>query len=162
MTTSPTRRLEGTTDVVLDAPPSDVFAALTDVDRLPTWNEHITRVLDAPDGPLAEGAEWVVLITAMGTSWRSRTHLSVYDPIGYRFEYESRTDDGNPSWAAWRWLVLPLPDGRSRVSVAWSVNPRTFWRRVIFSKIRRSQLTREVPASLAALTRSLEAARPAT
>ena len=159
MTTLLSRHLEGATRAVVDAPAPDVFAALTDVDRLPAWNAHIPRVLEAPAGPLAEGVEWVVQMRAMGATWPSRARVSRYDPETYRFEHVSRSDDGNPSFADWRWLVTPLPDGRCEVSVAWELNPRSFWRRLLFSKIRRSQLGDEVPLSLAALARTVPSRR---
>ncbi|MGZ4544608.1 MAG: SRPBCC family protein [Blastococcus sp.] len=157
MTTLLSRHLEGATRAVVDAPAPEVFAALTDVERLPGWNAHIPRVIEAPAGPLAEGVEWVVQMAAMGTTWPSRARVSLFDPGAYRFEHVSRSDDGNPSWADWRWQVTPLPDGRSEVSVAWALNPRTFWRRLLFSKIRRSQLDDEVPTSLDALARTVSA-----
>jgi len=159
MTIILTRHFEGATDAVLDAPAPDVFAALTDIDRLPTWNAHIERVLEPASAPLDEGVEWVVRMRAMGTTWPSRARVLVHDPVAYRFEHVSRSDDGNPSWADWRWQVTPLPDGRSRLSVSWAVNPRTFWRQLLFSKIRHAQLDEEVPASLAALARTVAVSR---
>src|SRR5512140_2862584 len=98
MATILTQHFEGAADSVVDAPAPDVFAALTDVDRLPTWNAHIARVLEAPAGPLAEGVEWVVLMSVVGGTWHSRARVLVYDPATYRFEHISRSDDGNPTW----------------------------------------------------------------
>jgi len=155
MTTLLSRHFEGATRAVVDAPAPEVFAALTDVERLPAWNAHIPRVIEAPGGPLAEGVEWVVQIRVLGATWHSRARVSLYDPAACRFEHVSQSDDGNPSWADWRWHVTPLPDGRSEVSVAWALNPRTFWRRLLFVKIRRSQLDDEVPTSLDALARTV-------
>src|SRR4051794_11243466 len=112
MTTAPqksllVRRRDGAASVEMDTPAIDVFTTITDVAVLPRWNAHIRRVLDAPDGPLVEGAEWVVLMSAMGTTWRSRARVLVLQPGSFRFEHLSRTDDGNPSWAGWRWQVAP-------------------------------------------------------
>lgn len=78
-----------------------------------------------------------------------------------RFVYQSRTDDGNPSYARWRWEVSDHADG-SQVSVTWELHPVTFWRRVLLVRIRSRQLARtEIPASLAALARAVLDAQPA-
>jgi uncharacterized protein YndB with AHSA1/START domain len=153
------RRREGAASVEMDAPASEVFAAITDVAALPRWNAHIRRVLDAPDGPLVEGAEWVVLMSAMGTTWPSRGRVLVLHPETFRFEHLSRSDDGNPSWAGWRWQVTPLGARRARLSVEWDINPRTFWRRALFARLRDRQLAEEVTTSLAVLAGTLSARR---
>jgi uncharacterized protein YndB with AHSA1/START domain len=134
--------------------PDDVFAFLSDVDRLPDWNAIMTRVVERPD-TLAPGAEWVVEFKALGNMWRSRSKLQEYDPTGHVFAYRSCTDDGNPSYAIWRWAVEPVGEGESRVTVSWDLNPATFWRRVLLARIRAHQLRREVPASIDALARAL-------
>ena len=152
-------RLEGSASVVVDAPAADVFAVLTDVERLPEWNAHIRRVLEPPAGPPAEGADWVVLMAASGTTWNSRARTLRYDPDTHHFAHVSRTDDGNPSWAGWCWQVTDVPGGGSRLDVTWDINPRTFWRRALFARLRRAQLADEVPRSLTALARLVPAVR---
>ena len=77
------------------------------------------------------------------------------------FEHISQSDDGNPSYAVWRWSVTPHERG-ARIAVEWSGYPKTFWRRLLFARLRRKQLQREVPTSLHALAYHLapsEAAR---
>ena len=135
-------------------PADDVFAFLTDVDRLPEWNAIIAEVVERPD-VVQHDAEWVVQIKAMGTSWRSRSKVEEYDPQRRAFSYRSCTDDGNPSYAIWRWQLEPDGDGASRVTVSWDLHPETFWRRVLLSRIRGHQLEQEVPASIGALTRAM-------
>jgi hypothetical protein len=77
--------------------------------------------------------------------------LETLDPARRRFEYLAGTDDGNPSRALWTWQVDDDPLG-SRVTVSWDLRPITFWRRVLFVRIRGRQLARtEVPGSLRAL-----------
>jgi hypothetical protein len=50
-------------------PAEDVFAFLTDIDRLPEWNAIIAEVVERPD-VVQHDAECVVEIKAMGTvSW---------------------------------------------------------------------------------------------
>jgi uncharacterized protein YndB with AHSA1/START domain len=158
-TASPTsllvHRRAGAASVEIDAPASEVFAAITDVPALPRWNVHIRRVLDAPGGPLVEGAEWVVLMRAMGTTWPSRGRVLVLDTGTFRFEHLSRTDDGNPSWAGWRWQVTPSGARRARLSVEWDINPRTFWRRALLARLRDRRLAEEVTTSLTVLADQL-------
>jgi uncharacterized protein YndB with AHSA1/START domain len=145
---------------VVGASADSVFRTLTDIDQLPTWNETMTRVVDRPR-TLEPGAEWVVEFHVLGRTWNSRSTLDELDTTSRRFAYRSRTDDGNPSEASWRWEVAEDPAG-SRVTVTWSLRPVTFWRRVLLGRIRNRQLARsEVPASLQALTAAALAANAA-
>lgn len=139
------------TTAVLDASADAVFSTLTDLARLPEWNEVITKVLEQPES-LRPGAEWVVELHALGSRWPSRSTVLDHDPAERRFRYQSRTDDGNPSRAEWEWQVKALSPTTCEVTVSWLVQPRTFWRRVLLARIRARQLRhREVPASLARL-----------
>lgn len=100
------------------------IALITDVHWLPAWNARIHRVLST---------------------------TVTYDASRRVFEYTSRTDDGNPSRAQWRWQVTPISGQRSRIEVTWLGAPRTFWRHAVFARLRRHQLRDEVPTSLRAL-----------
>lgn len=139
------------------AHPDTVFGIVTDISGLPSWNAAMTAVVDQPER-LEVGAEWVVEFHALGQTWRSRSVLEELDVAARRFTYRSGTDDGNPSYARWTWVVEQ--DGRgSRVTVQWSLHPVTFWRRVLLVRIRGRQLARrEVPTSLAALAAAATAA----
>lgn len=138
------------------ADPDVTLRTLCDLDRLPDWNPGITRLIEAPEA-LVPGAEWVVEVAALGQRWPSRSRLSVLDEAARRFEYRSMTDDGNPSYAEWVWVVRPAAHG-CEVSVSWTLHPATFWRRVLLGRIRLRQLRRsEVPASLDALEGTLTA-----
>jgi uncharacterized protein YndB with AHSA1/START domain len=135
---------------VIAADPDAVFAALTDVAALPSWNARMTAVVECPT-ELTPGSEWVVEFRVFGRSWRSRSTLEALDRSARRFVHTSRTDDGNPSYARWEWRVEPDAAG-SRVEVTWSLHPVTFWRRVLLVRVRARQLAGgELPASLAAL-----------
>lgn len=134
----------------VDASPVRVLDVLVDVPGLPTWNAAIKRAVDVPV-ELEAGAEWVVEMSALGQSWHSRSRLVELDRGRGVLAYRSCTDDGNPSYAEWRWEARPQGQG-SDVTVTWSLHPQTFWRRVLLARIRERQLgRREVPASLAAL-----------
>jgi uncharacterized protein YndB with AHSA1/START domain len=140
----------GTATGTVSAPPAAVFVAITDIDRLPEWNKTIQRVVERPD-TLTEGSEWVVAVKPPGMpEWLSRATTVVHDPVGHRFRYRSCTDDGNPSWAVWEWRAEAAGSG-STVTVSWELHPKTFARRVFFSRVRNRALRREVQVSIEAL-----------
>jgi uncharacterized protein YndB with AHSA1/START domain len=135
---------------ILAASADDVFSAVTDTSRLQEWNAAITAVLEQPDH-LVVGAQWVVGMHALGQSWHSRSVVETLDPLGRCFTYRSVTDDGNPSYALWTWVVADHPEG-ALVTVAGELHPQTFWRRVLLVRIRSRQLAHsELTRSLAAL-----------
>lgn len=134
---------------VLEVSADDAFGTLTDIARLPEWNDAITAVLHRPDH-LDVGAEWVVEMHALGQSWHSRSRVDVLDAAARCFSHRSVTDDGNPSYALWSWDVSEHPRG-ARVAVSAELHPRTFWRRVLLVHIRSRQLAHELDRSLAAL-----------
>ena len=153
----------GTESVRLGAPADDVFALLTDVDRLPEWNEHLHHVVERPGGPMSPGTQWVVQVRAMGTKWPSRATVLTLDRASRTFEHRSVSDDGNPSFVLWSWTVAPVEHG-SELTVTWTGQPRTFWRRLLLAQVRAPRLADEVRTSLAGLEaylrRSTGAARP--
>lgn len=140
----------------IEAGPARVMYVLTDVAGLSTWNSAITSTVQAPV-ELSEGVEWVVELAALGQRWNSRSRVLELDREAGVFAYRSCTDDGNPSYAKWRWEVRPKGQG-SEVMVTWSLHPQTFWRRALLVRIRERQLARvEVPGSLAALEQACRA-----
>ena len=147
----------GTAVGTISSPASEVFGLLTDIDRLPEWNTIIVKVVERPE-TLSPGAEWVVQLKALGNSWESRSTIEEYDPGRCVFSYQSRTDDGNPSYARWRWTVEAAAGGESRVTVTWDLHPQTFWRRAVLVRVRSRQLRREVAASIDSLARALRKA----
>jgi len=144
------KHFEGTATTQIDAEPQAVFAALTDIARLPEWNDRIAAVVQPPGGSLAPGSVWKVQMHVPPAKWVSVATVRTYDPVTLRFAHRSQTDDGNPSYADWTWKVTPAGDG-AQLSVTWDINPRTFWRQLLFAKLRRRQLADEVPTSLAAI-----------
>ena len=139
---------------MVSSTPTEVFTLLTDIDRLPEWNRIIVSVAERPDA-MTPGAQWVVRLKAMGSSWPSRSTLEEFDPDRHVLAYRSCTDDGNPSYARWRWTVEPDGDAGSVVTVNWDLHPQTFWRRVLLARMRDRQLRSEVPASIESLARTL-------
>ena len=146
-------RATGASSTLLGIEPDAAFATFTDLARLPRWNEKMTRVVALPD-QVEPGAEWTVEFAMFGRRWLSRSRVTILDTAGRRFEYRTHTDDGNPSFADWHWGVEPEGNG-CRVHVSWELYALTFWRRVLFSRVRARQLThKEVPASLAAMAKA--------
>jgi uncharacterized protein YndB with AHSA1/START domain len=135
----------------VDADADAVFAVITTPERLPEWNSVIRATLEVPP-ELAPGAQWVVQLRALGQSWSSRSTVTTLDRATRVFAHRSQTDDGNPSHADWTWRITPRPDG-CEVRVAVDVHPETFWRRVLFARIRARQLRNEIPRSLDSLAK---------
>ena len=145
--------MRGSATMLVGAPADDAFTRITDLEHLHDWNDIIREVVERP-AELAPGAEWVVELRAMGTTWRSRSRVTVFDPSGRRFEYRSQTDDGNPSYVDWCWHVDDDARG-ALVTVTWDLHPATFWRRTLLARVRNRQLRGEVSDSLRALDRLL-------
>jgi hypothetical protein len=144
----------GSASARIDADPDAVFAWLTDLDHLPDWNAAIEQVAERP--PVLEpGARWVVVMHPPWLPrWRSRSTVVELDRTRRRFVHRTVPDDGDPSYLTWRWEVEPAGRG-SEVRVLWEAHLLTPLRRLVGGRVRRPQLAREVPTSLAALRRHL-------
>ena len=142
-------------------PCNDVFEHITNIDLLPTWNRAIEQVVESPPA-LTPGAEWVVVMhpSAM-PRWKSRSRGVEEITPGTSFTYRSQTDDGNPSFVTWQWLLTPAIDGTD-VTVRWDGYPQTVGRRLVGAPLRRRMLQHEAPASLESLRRVLEPATGAS
>ena len=143
----------GSATVHLEATPEAVFELITDVGRLPEWNDAIESVAEQPP-ELAEGAEWLVVMhPARLMRWQSRSTAQEIDRDKRRFAYRTVNADGNPSYAVWHWQVNPADDG-SEVMVTWDVFLKTADRRWLAGPLRRRGLRHEVAASLPAIDRA--------
>jgi len=129
----------------------EVFSLVTDPSRLPSWNQAITEVVEAPDH-LEPGSVWKIRLHALSQSWVSASEVATIDPVSGVFSYRSRTDDGNPSFADWEWLVDPDGEGGSKVTVTVELHPTTFLRKHVLIRLRRPALRKEMGASLQALS----------
>lgn len=145
---------------VIDASADEVFHIVTDIARLAEWNRAITAVIERPDR-ITVGDRWTVEMSALGQRWHSRSEVEVLDPVGRCFAYRSATDDGNPSYALWTWVVADHAAG-ALVTVACELHPATFWRRALLVRIRSFQLARrELVESLVALDARAQRSAPA-
>ncbi len=146
-----TRQVEGSTTTHVSASPDEVFATVTNVERLTEWNDRI-EALESPPRPLVVGDHWVVRMRLPGKRFSSISEVLELDGVTRRFSYRSKPDDANPSHTVWTWRVDDAGDGTSRVTVSWSLRPRTFGRHIAVA-IRR----RMIPSEVAASTRRLAA-----
>ncbi|HET7014492.1 MAG TPA: SRPBCC family protein [Streptosporangiaceae bacterium] len=139
----------------IDAAPTAVFDFITNVDRLPEWNDAIEAVVDKPPA-LVQGAEWTVKIHPHGLPpWKSISRVVDIDRQSGRFAHETRNADGNPSYVRWAWQVTGAGAG-AELTVSWDCYLKTFDRRVLGGPVRKRQLSREVPSSLAAIGRAVQ------
>src|SRR5258707_949151 len=92
-------------------------------------------------------------------SWQSISRVEELDRRRCRFAYETRNADGNPSYVRWAWEVVGAGTG-AEVTVTWDCYLKTFDRRVVRGPLRKRQLAREVPKSLAAMTGAVMASDP--
>jgi uncharacterized protein YndB with AHSA1/START domain len=150
------KEFHGSASTQVDAPPQAVYDLISDVGRLTEWNTAIEAVVDRPPA-LAKGVEWTVKMHPPHVpSWRSVSRVETIDRPNLRFAYETRNVDGNPSYTRWAWAVVGT-DNSAEVSVSWDVYLKTLDRRILAGPLRKRQLEREVPKSLAALSNSLTA-----
>lgn len=138
----------------IDAAPTAVFDFITDIDRLPEWNAAIEAVLAKPPA-LVPGAEWTVKVHPRGLPpWNSISRVGEIDRPGGRFAHETRNADGNPSYVRWAWQVTGAGT-QTELTVTWDCYLKTFDRRFLGGPVRKRQLSREVPLSLAAIGRAV-------
>ncbi len=151
MTTEAEPRFRGEVSARVDARAADVFALITDINRLHRWNAAVEGLVDGPV-ELEVGSEWIVTMHVPKLPrWRSRSTVTHLDPEQRRFVYASTSDDRNPSYVDWFWEIADRGD-HCVVTVRWHGYPLTFFRQRLGAPMRARQLTREVAASLAALT----------
>ena len=134
------------------ATPDEVFDLITSVDRLPEWNADLPKVVQ-PGLLCDEGDEWVMEIHALGSHWNSRSTVIERDPnpgAPVRLSGPAKRRR-QPVVCALDVGVDLLVDEGTRISVRWSLRPRTFWRKALFARIRHRQLRGEVATSLRAL-----------
>ena len=149
----------GRASVRVNASPQAVFALITDVNRLPEWSAAIEAVVERPSA-LAEGVEWTIKMHPPRVpSWKSISRIEELDHRHFRFAYQTRNADGNPSYVKWAWKVVAVGNG-AEVTVTWDCYLKTFDRRVLAGPMRKRQLAREVPKSLNAMASAVIATEP--
>jgi len=144
------QEFHGRASARIDAAPEQIFDLITDVGRLPEWNSAIEAVVRRP-AALVPGAEWqITMHPPRLPRWGSISRVEEIDSRSLRFSYETRNADGNPSRVKWAWQITPDGHGAT-VAVTWHCYLKTFDRRVFAGPLRKRQLAREVPRSIAAI-----------
>ena len=67
-------------EVVIDRPPADVFAYLTDLAHLPEWQGSVQEIVPDEDGPLEEGACFTEVRRVAGKRIESRLEVGALAP----------------------------------------------------------------------------------
>ena len=151
------KEFHGRASTRVDAAAQAVFDLITDVARLPEWNAAIEAVVERQP-TLAKGVEWTVKMHPPHVpSWKSVSRVEELDRDSYRFAYETRNADGNPSYVKWAWEIVSIDTG-AEIAVSWDCYLETFDRRVLAGPLRKRQLAREVPSSLVAIANAVNAA----
>ncbi len=145
------RETAGSVRATVVAAPDDVFDAVTDIGRLAAWNERIDGV-ETPVHELAVGDRWSVRMHLPGKRFTSVSEVLDLDRTARRFSYRSKPDDDNPSHTIWTWDVAAAGDGRSEVTVSWSLRPATLDRRLAVA-MRKRMIPNEVTNSIGRLAK---------
>lgn len=85
------RRIERSIEI--ERPPEDVFAVLTDLDRLPEWATVVAKTRDVSELPLREGCTFRQTIRVLGRELESDWRVTELDPPR-RVAYEARAPGG--------------------------------------------------------------------
>jgi len=64
----------------IDRAPRDVFAYLTDVDRVREWQPATEEVRRETDGPVGVGSRWTQVLRVMGRTIESRIEVTEHEP----------------------------------------------------------------------------------
>jgi len=87
--------IHGHAGTVIEREPRALFAAITDIERLPEWNAAIEKVIECPER-LVDGASWTVgMHPTRGMRWKSVSTLQELDPGCLRFSYRTVNADGS-------------------------------------------------------------------
>lgn len=95
-------------ETVVDAPPAQVWAVLTDFSRMPDWSPELVRMLPLKRGGLRVGQSYLGINRRKAVIWPTRSVVAVLEH-GRALAWDTRS-----SGARWIWELAP--DGeRTRV-----------------------------------------------
>jgi len=103
MSDSAARELRAETTI--DAPPARVWAALTDLDRMPQWSPELIRMVPLKPGGLKVGQQYVGLNRRRAVVWPTRSVVAVLEPE------RSLAWDTRSSGARWIYELAAEGDG---------------------------------------------------
>lgn len=101
MSTAAARELRAET--VVAAPPARVWAALTDLRRMPEWSPELVRMVPLTPGGLRVGQQYVGLNRRKAVLWPTRSVVAVLEP--------ERTLAWDTRSSGARWIYELSPEG---------------------------------------------------
>ncbi len=120
---APARPLLVSESVVIERPPEEVFAYVTDSQNLPEWGEVIREVRKESEGPPREGERYTVDIGFLGRRWEQSFEVSAYEPPR---RYSDRNMGG--PFKDEHTYIFEEAAGGTRLSVAMEMQPGGFFR----------------------------------
>lgn len=142
-----------TREIEIDRPPHDVFALLTDLDRLPEWATIVVGTRDVSELPLREGCTFRQTLRVLGRELESDWRVTELDPPRH-VAYEAAAPGGGT--LTMRQSVAPRVDG-SRVALELDYELPGGWLGELLDRgVVEAQNEREADASLDRLKRLLE------
>jgi uncharacterized protein YndB with AHSA1/START domain len=92
-------------ETVIDAPPERVWAALTDLRRMPEWSPELVRMLPLGRGGLRLGQQYLGLNRRKAAVWPTRSVVTALEP-GRTLAWDTRS-----SGARWIYELTPEEAG---------------------------------------------------
>jgi uncharacterized protein YndB with AHSA1/START domain len=138
----------------IDRAPVDVFAVLTELDRLPEWATIVVGTRDVSELPLREGCTFRQTLRVMGREVESDWRVSELEPPRH-VAYEAAAPEGGT--LTMRQTVAPGGAGGSRVELELDYElPGGWLGELVDRAVVEAQNEREADASLDRLKRLLE------
>jgi uncharacterized protein YndB with AHSA1/START domain len=92
-------------ETVVDAPPTQVWEALTDLSRMPDWSPELVRMLPLKRGGLRVGQWYLGINRRKAVVWPTRSVVAVVEP-GRSLAWDTKS-----SGARWIWELRPEGEG---------------------------------------------------
>ena len=92
-------------EAYVDAPPDRVWAALSDLSRMPDWSPELVRMVPLKRGGLRVGQWYLGINRRNAVVWPTRSVVAEVEP-GRRLTWDTRS-----SGARWIWELVPEGDG---------------------------------------------------
>ncbi len=90
-------------ETTINASPDAVWAALTDLSRMPEWSPELLKMLPLKRGGLREGQWYVGVNLRKGVVWPTRNVVATLEP-GKTLAWDTKTSGS-------RWIFEVSPDG---------------------------------------------------
>lgn len=88
-------------ETFIDAPPEKVWAALSDLSRMPDWSPELVRMVPLKRGGLRVGQWYLGINRRKAVVWPTRSVVAEVEP-GRRLTWDTRS-----SGARWIWELVP-------------------------------------------------------